>query len=57
MDICFGNALFDDLVLQKLGKNFDEDGELTKNGLTSKNINQGLIAEILNNKIFIGSLY
>ena len=52
MDICFGNTLFDDLVLQKLGKNFDDNGEITKTGLASKNINQELIAEILNNKIF-----
>ena len=52
MDICFGNALFDDLVLQKLGKNFDDNGEITRAGLSSKNINQELIVEILNNKIF-----
>ena len=52
MDICFGNALFDDLVLQKLGKNFDDNGDITKTGLASRNINQELIAEILNNKIF-----
>lgn len=47
-DICFGNAPFDDLMKEKFGKDFDEDGELSKKGKADF-----IIADhILQNEIF-----
>jgi anhydro-N-acetylmuramic acid kinase len=47
-DICFGNAPFDDLMKQKLGRDFDEDGRLAKSGT----IDFALAEQILCNEIF-----
>jgi anhydro-N-acetylmuramic acid kinase len=47
-DICFGNAPFDDLMREKFGKDFDENGELAKKGKADF-----IIADyILRNEIF-----
>ena len=47
-DVCFGNAPLDDLVKEKLGLNFDENGQLAKNGA----IDFILADRILQNEIF-----
>ena len=47
-DVCFGNAPFDDLMKQKFGRDFDEDGELGKNG----NPDFIIADHILQNEIF-----
>lgn len=47
-DVCFGNAPFDDLVKEKLGRDFDKNGELAKNG----NVDFILADRILQNEIF-----
>lgn len=48
-DICFGNAPFDDLMKEKFGKDFDENGELAQRGHADF-----IIADhILQNPIFL----
>lgn len=47
-DICFGNAPLDDLMQEKFGRDFDENGQLAKSG----NINYILADCILQNDIF-----
>ncbi|MBU6140192.1 MAG: anhydro-N-acetylmuramic acid kinase [Proteobacteria bacterium] len=47
-DVCFGNAPFDDLVKEKLGHDFDENGKLSKLG----NADLSISNQILQNKIF-----
>ncbi len=47
-DICFGNAPLDDLIQEKLGRDFDENGQLAKSG----NVNQVLADSILQSDIF-----
>ncbi len=47
-DVCFGNAPLDDLVKEKFGRDFDENGQLAKSG----EINQVLAERILQNDIF-----
>ncbi len=47
-DVCFGNAPLDDLMRQKFGRDFDENGELAKAG----NIDFLLADRILQNEIF-----
>lgn len=47
-DLCFGNAPLDDLVKEKLNKNFDKDGKLAKKG----KIDHLLADRILQNEIF-----
>ncbi len=47
-DVCFGNAPFDDLMKEKFGQDFDENGKLSKSGHADF-----IIADhILQNKIF-----
>lgn len=50
-DICFGNAPMDDLVHKSLGKDFDKDGNMAKNG----KINEELANFILNQDYFFKS--
>lgn len=47
-DVCFGNAPLDDLVRSKTGLDYDDDGQLARNG----KIDLSLAYEILENKIF-----
>ena len=47
-DICFGNAPMDDLIAKKLGRDFDQDGELAKKGT----VDFLLADRILQNEIF-----
>ncbi len=47
-DICFGNAPFDDLMKEKFGQDFDENGKLAKSG----NVDFILANRILQNDIF-----
>lgn len=47
-DICFGNAPFDDLMKEKFGIGFDENGALTKKG----NVDFIIADRILQNDIF-----
>jgi anhydro-N-acetylmuramic acid kinase len=47
-DICFGNAPFDDLMKEKFGRDFDQNGELAKSG----NVDFILADRILQNEIF-----
>jgi len=51
-DICFGNSLFDNAMQQKLNKNFDFNGKLTKSG----NPNYQLAEQLLNDQIFSNKL-
>jgi anhydro-N-acetylmuramic acid kinase len=47
-DICFGNAPFDDLIKEKFGRDFDENGALAKSG----EVDFYLAEQILKNEIF-----
>lgn len=47
-DLCFGNAPLDDLMREKFGLDFDEDGKLAKSG----KVNFIVAHEILMNEIF-----
>lgn len=47
-DVCFGNAVFDDLVKQQLNQDFDVDGKITSHGM----INTEIASKILQNEIF-----
>ena len=47
-DVCFGNAVFDDLVKQQLNKDFDKDGRLTSLG----KVNVEVALNILQKEIF-----
>ena len=47
-DTCFGNAPLDDLMQQKFGRDFDENGELSKAG----NVDFLIADRILQNEIF-----
>ena len=47
-DTCFGNAPLDDLMKEKFGRDFDENGELAKSG----NVDFILADRILQNDIF-----
>jgi anhydro-N-acetylmuramic acid kinase len=47
-DICFGNAPLDDLIKEKLGKDFDENGNLARSG----EVDFILADRILGNDIF-----
>jgi anhydro-N-acetylmuramic acid kinase len=47
-DICFGNAPFDEIMLDRMKINFDENGKLAKQGT----VNFEIANRILENKIF-----
>ena len=47
-DVCFGNAPFDDLIKEKLGQDFDQNGNLAKSG----KVNLALADNILQYEIF-----
>lgn len=47
-DVCFGNAPFDDLVKERLGFDFDGDGELARQG----RVDPTLAKQVLQNEIF-----
>jgi anhydro-N-acetylmuramic acid kinase len=47
-DVCFGNAPLDDLMKKKLGRDFDNNGEIAKKG----NVDFLLADRILQNEIF-----
>lgn len=47
-DVCFGNAPLDDLMREKFGRDFDENGNLAKSGT----VNLVLADRILENEIF-----
>jgi anhydro-N-acetylmuramic acid kinase len=47
-DVCFGNAPFDDLIKEKLGRDFDENGALAKSG----EVDFSLADQILEHEIF-----
>ena len=47
-DICFGNAPLDDLMKERLQKDFDEDGKIAESGT----VNLKIAEYILSNKIF-----
>jgi anhydro-N-acetylmuramic acid kinase len=47
-DICFGNAPLDDLMRKKLGRDFDQDGEVAKKGT----VDFLLADRILQNELF-----
>ncbi len=47
-DVCFGNAPFDDLMKEKFGQDYDQNGEITKRG----NVDFIFADRILQNEIF-----